>query len=232
MGAVDELVYQALYFFENRLFAQSTLCDMSRAFDTACHADSLSKLDHYGIHGAALSLFSPIFLTVGRGSVLVDSGHRILSLMFPRWVRRLSQDNQIKQRRAWLLLGQVTAERSCPCKRPACPAIGGGSEVTFKPLVPRLSVREGFLALTSPDGLDKDKYRLQLARVQLQAAESSAYHVVSESAILIFTGVILQVLGNKGKCFTSGKVEDHNHIYSTSKRDRNTYSKTLDCAIL
>ncbi|KAG8275729.1 hypothetical protein J6590_080722 [Homalodisca vitripennis] len=44
----------------------------------------------------------------------------------------------------------VTAERSCPCKRPACPAIGGGSEVTFKPLVPRLSVREGFLALTSP----------------------------------------------------------------------------------
>ncbi|KAG8306712.1 hypothetical protein J6590_041320 [Homalodisca vitripennis] len=68
------------------------------------------------------------------------------------WVRRLSQDNQIKQRRAWLLLGQVTAERSCPCKRPACPAIGGGSEVTFKPLVPRLSVREGFLALTSPEG--------------------------------------------------------------------------------
>ncbi|KAG8304903.1 hypothetical protein J6590_083110 [Homalodisca vitripennis] len=67
-----------------------------------------------------------------------------------KWVRRLSQDNQIKQRRAWLLLGQVTAERSCPCKRPACPAIGGGSEVTFKPLVPRLSVREGFLALTSP----------------------------------------------------------------------------------
>ncbi|KAG8270042.1 hypothetical protein J6590_093868 [Homalodisca vitripennis] len=47
----------------------------------------------------------------------------------------------------------VTAERSYPCKRPACPAIGGGSEVTFKPLVPRLSVREGFLALTSPEGM-------------------------------------------------------------------------------
>ncbi|KAG8279936.1 hypothetical protein J6590_093764 [Homalodisca vitripennis] len=67
-----------------------------------------------------------------------------------QWIRRLSQDNQIKQRRAWPLLGQVTAERSCPYKRSACPAIGGGSEVTFKPLVPRLSVREGFLALTSP----------------------------------------------------------------------------------
>ncbi|KAG8311996.1 hypothetical protein J6590_031459 [Homalodisca vitripennis] len=36
------------------------------------------------------------------------------------WVRRLSQDNQIKQCRAWLLLGWVTAERSCLCKRPGC----------------------------------------------------------------------------------------------------------------
>ncbi|KAG8267477.1 SUMO1 sentrin specific peptidase 8 [Homalodisca vitripennis] len=60
------------------------------------------------------------------------------------------ETSTIKQRRAWLLFGQVTAERSCPCKRPACPAIGVGSEVTFKPLVPTLSVREGFLALTSP----------------------------------------------------------------------------------
>ncbi|KAG8253690.1 hypothetical protein J6590_093190 [Homalodisca vitripennis] len=51
---------------------------------------------------------------------------------------------------AWLLLGWVTAGRFCPCKQPACSAIGGGSEVTYKPLVPRLSVREGFLALTSP----------------------------------------------------------------------------------
>ncbi|KAG8271612.1 hypothetical protein J6590_059087 [Homalodisca vitripennis] len=67
------------------------------------------------------------------------------------WVRLSSQDNRIKQRRAWLLLGWVTAERSCPCKQPACPAVGGGSEVTIKLLVPRLSVREGFLALTSPD---------------------------------------------------------------------------------
>ncbi|KAG8271229.1 hypothetical protein J6590_068119 [Homalodisca vitripennis] len=66
-----------------------------------------------------------------------------------QWVQRLSQDNRIKHRRAWVLLGWVTAERSYPCKRPACPAIGCGSEVTFKPLVPRLSVRVGFLSLTS-----------------------------------------------------------------------------------
>ncbi|KAG8324540.1 hypothetical protein J6590_089905 [Homalodisca vitripennis] len=52
----------------------------------------------------------------------------------------LSQDDQIKRRRAWLLLGRVTAERSCPCKQPACPAIGGGSEVTLKPLASRLQL--------------------------------------------------------------------------------------------
>ncbi|KAG8319862.1 hypothetical protein J6590_082672 [Homalodisca vitripennis] len=62
----------------------------------------------------------------------------------------VSQDNRIKQRRAWLLLGRMIAERSCPCKQPACPAVGGGPDVTFKPLVPRLSVRESLLALTSP----------------------------------------------------------------------------------
>ncbi|KAG8334453.1 hypothetical protein J6590_090079 [Homalodisca vitripennis] len=33
---------------------------------------------------------------------------------------------RVKIRRAW-----VTAERSCPCKQPACPDVGGGSEVTL-----------------------------------------------------------------------------------------------------
>ncbi|KAG8289309.1 calcium ion binding, partial [Homalodisca vitripennis] len=46
-------------------------------------------------------------------------------------VQRLSRDNRIKQRRAWLLLGWVT----CPCKQPACPVISGGSEATCNPLV-------------------------------------------------------------------------------------------------
>ncbi|KAG8262492.1 hypothetical protein J6590_052137 [Homalodisca vitripennis] len=45
-----------------------------------------------------------------------------------------SQNNRIKQCRAWLLLGWVAAKRSCPCKQPACPAIGS-SKVTFKPFV-------------------------------------------------------------------------------------------------
>ncbi|KAG8325547.1 hypothetical protein J6590_065431 [Homalodisca vitripennis] len=54
-----------------------------------------------------------------------------------KWVKWLSQDNRVKQRRAWLLLGWVTAERSYPCKQPACSAVGGDSEVTFKPLIPK-----------------------------------------------------------------------------------------------
>ncbi|KAG8307305.1 hypothetical protein J6590_024953 [Homalodisca vitripennis] len=49
-----------------------------------------------------------------------------------------SQDNRIKQRRAWLLLGWVTAERYCPCKQLSCSSA--------RPLVfRRLSVREDFL---------------------------------------------------------------------------------------
>ncbi|KAG8292143.1 hypothetical protein J6590_046969 [Homalodisca vitripennis] len=57
---------------------------------------------------------------------------------------------QIKQRRAWLLLGWVTTKRYCPCKQSACSTVSGGLEVTFMTLVPRLSVREGLLALHSP----------------------------------------------------------------------------------
>ncbi|KAG8312822.1 hypothetical protein J6590_016011 [Homalodisca vitripennis] len=59
-------------------------------------------------------------------------------------VQLLSQQNQVKLRRAWLLLGRLTAERSCLYKQPACPAIGGGSAATYKRLGPRLSVRESF----------------------------------------------------------------------------------------
>ncbi|KAG8333744.1 hypothetical protein J6590_104263 [Homalodisca vitripennis] len=56
-------------------------------------------------------------------------------------VQPLSRDNRIKQRRAWLLLGLVAAERSCPCKQLACPAVGSCSEVTFRSMVLRLYYR-------------------------------------------------------------------------------------------
>ncbi|KAG8245062.1 hypothetical protein J6590_009138 [Homalodisca vitripennis] len=43
----------------------------------------------------------------------------------------VQRDNRIKQRRAWLVLGWVAAERSCPCKQPACPP------PLIKPIVPK-----------------------------------------------------------------------------------------------
>ncbi|KAG8266426.1 hypothetical protein J6590_072555 [Homalodisca vitripennis] len=52
----------------------------------------------------------------------------------------LSEDNRINISRAWLLPGLLTAQRPCSCKQPACPTVGGGSEVTFKQLVPWLCV--------------------------------------------------------------------------------------------
>ncbi|KAG8299564.1 hypothetical protein J6590_097799 [Homalodisca vitripennis] len=118
--------------------------------ETSRSTENILSLNPYTEREVAVGFWPPV-----QCSLQSTTYHSALQISYKehpqRWVRRLSQDNQIKQRRAWLLFGQVTAERSCPCKRPACPAIGGGSEVTFKPLVPRLSVREGFLALTSPD---------------------------------------------------------------------------------
>ncbi|KAG8281505.1 hypothetical protein J6590_056882 [Homalodisca vitripennis] len=72
---------------------------------------------------------------------------------------RLSQDNQIKERRAWLLLGWVTAERSCSCKRFACVVIGGGSD------------DEGCL---TPDGfyaLDTTEYYLTHTQTSIQGMD-------------------------------------------------------------
>ncbi|KAG8251339.1 hypothetical protein J6590_091666 [Homalodisca vitripennis] len=55
------------------------------------------------------------------------------------WRNQLSSGNRVKQRRAWLLLGLVTTERSCLCKQSTYPAIGGHLEFIFKLLVQRLS---------------------------------------------------------------------------------------------
>ncbi|KAG8242323.1 hypothetical protein J6590_096855 [Homalodisca vitripennis] len=48
--------------------------------------------------------------------------------------------------------------------QPACPVIGGSSEVTFKPLVPTLSIRKGILALREsvPAEILKDGLELTL----------------------------------------------------------------------
>ncbi|KAG8336554.1 hypothetical protein J6590_042071 [Homalodisca vitripennis] len=60
-----------------------------------------------------------------RGSFIRKQKHHLNKVTIP-WI-----DNRIKQRRAWMLLGWMTAELSCPCKQPAFPAVGGSSEVTL-----------------------------------------------------------------------------------------------------
>ncbi|KAG8302347.1 hypothetical protein J6590_034660 [Homalodisca vitripennis] len=74
-------------------------------------------------------------LVINRASSFSHSGQGVdrLNLIFPCGTsgpcQRTAQD--IKQAVAafpWLLLEWVTAKRTCPCKQPTCPAIGGGSE--------------------------------------------------------------------------------------------------------
>ncbi|KAG8326548.1 hypothetical protein J6590_038426 [Homalodisca vitripennis] len=105
-------------------------------------------------------------------------------------VQQLSQNNRIKQRRAWLLLGWVTAERCRPCKLPASPAVGGRSEVTFKPLAPRLSVRESFLALTSPDKI-RNLYFTLVCDMAMFTRVVSFTSISSPSFLLILSVISL-----------------------------------------
>ncbi|KAG8244121.1 hypothetical protein J6590_029479 [Homalodisca vitripennis] len=47
MDAIEELVCQVLHVFENRLFAQATLCDLSKAFDTSkCQLATYALMQH------------------------------------------------------------------------------------------------------------------------------------------------------------------------------------------
>ncbi|KAG8304418.1 hypothetical protein J6590_094210 [Homalodisca vitripennis] len=94
-----------------------------------------TKIDGFNLF--AVYVISYLFYSLTQVFVFCIHGNELIE----ERVQRLSQDNRIKQRRTWLL-GWAT--------QPACPAFDGGSEVTFKPLVPRLSVREGFLALVLP----------------------------------------------------------------------------------
>ncbi|KAG8275960.1 hypothetical protein J6590_074864 [Homalodisca vitripennis] len=94
--------------------------------------------------------------------------------------------NRIKQCRAWLLLGWVTAERSCPRKQSACPAIGSGSEVTFKPLVPKL--RQGFLALTSPESASAARMRFATMKTPALCGKGNVYLITRIAVTLAALG--------------------------------------------
>ncbi|KAG8308065.1 hypothetical protein J6590_007049 [Homalodisca vitripennis] len=62
----------------------------------------------------------PMNLAPARGTSFQIPG---VKYMWRKRVQRLSQDNLTRQRRAWLLLGLMTVERSCPCKQLASPAV-------------------------------------------------------------------------------------------------------------
>lgn len=55
VDAMDKLVRKILQSFENKAYAQATLCDLSKAFDCVNHSDLLKKLSHYGVQGSPLS---------------------------------------------------------------------------------------------------------------------------------------------------------------------------------
>ncbi|KAG8315735.1 hypothetical protein J6590_065505 [Homalodisca vitripennis] len=78
----------------------------------------------------------------------------------------------------WLLLGWVTAERSCPYKQLACPAVGGGSEVTFKPLFPSANFPQRFILHNDYSALRAAKrvagrYRKALTHLSLYSDHST-----------------------------------------------------------
>lgn len=55
--AIDKLVFEVLSAFENKRFAQATLCDLSKAFDCVTHSDLLKKLEYYRVEGLPLEFF-------------------------------------------------------------------------------------------------------------------------------------------------------------------------------
>lgn len=58
VDVIDGLIREILSTFENRTFAQITLCDLSKAFDCVDHEDILLKLKYYGITGTCHDFFT------------------------------------------------------------------------------------------------------------------------------------------------------------------------------
>ncbi|KAG8324314.1 hypothetical protein J6590_095171 [Homalodisca vitripennis] len=96
-------------------------------------------------------------------------------------IRALQEEiRDLKQRRAWLLLGWVTTERFCPCKQPTCPAFGDGLEVNFKPgpQNERKELKEAneqlLLLTTTPPKSDRSGSESKLKQQSARKAQHSA----------------------------------------------------------
>lgn len=71
IDAVDAMIKDVIKAFENKDFAQATLCDLSKAFDCVDHNKLILKLNHYGITGVAAK-FLKDYLTNRRQKVFIN----------------------------------------------------------------------------------------------------------------------------------------------------------------
>lgn len=80
----------------------------------------------------------------------------------------LLQDNSIKQWWAWMFLGWVTGEWSCPCTQLVNPVTGGGLKITWNPLI--FKSQRGYSALTLL-GINMTSFKLLLSKRTSYKAE-------------------------------------------------------------
>ncbi|KAG8292408.1 hypothetical protein J6590_041520, partial [Homalodisca vitripennis] len=129
--------------------------------------------------------------------------------------RKITRSSNVER---GLLLGWVTAERSCPCKQPACPAIGCGSKVTFKPLKER-QMEEGKREREMEErkrerereggregGRERERERETCIRFRVQLREEPIWRVTLEQPMRM--GDVAKLLPNCNRRVTCQVVVD------------------------
>ncbi|XP_047991427.1 uncharacterized protein LOC125230338 [Leguminivora glycinivorella] len=80
-----ELIRRIMVAKESQLQVAIVCCDLSKAFDVADHALLEAKLQHYGISGSSLALFTSLLKE--RSQITVSDGAKVPKTLaaFPRW---------------------------------------------------------------------------------------------------------------------------------------------------